>query len=167
MEGLGVRIIKYFGILTWNNHLFSSSDAWSGNGLGIRVVGGKEIPGSNGDIGAYIAKLTPGGHAEQSGKVVEGKTARELVCPIKTSSHFHLHRAVKAWLADWWSSVAIKTSSYITLCFFLKKDKCPHQHRIDSCCNRQFHIPFDAGSMELLNMAAKSAAAELQLAHAV
>ncbi|XP_048113604.1 protein piccolo isoform X3 [Alosa alosa] len=49
----------------------------SGNGLGIRVVGGKEIPGANGDIGAYIAKVTPGGHAEQSGKVVEGMQVLE------------------------------------------------------------------------------------------
>lgn len=45
----------------------------SGNGLGIRVVGGKEIPGSRGEIGAYIAKVIPGGVAEQTGKVVEGK----------------------------------------------------------------------------------------------
>lgn len=46
---------------------------FSGNGLGIRVVGGKEIPGSRGEIGAYIAKVIPGGVAEQTGKVVEGK----------------------------------------------------------------------------------------------
>jgi len=45
----------------------------SGNGLGIRVVGGKEIPGSRGQIGAYIAKVIPGGVAEQTGQVVEGK----------------------------------------------------------------------------------------------
>lgn len=45
----------------------------SGNGLGIRVVGGKEIPGSRGEIGAYIAKVIPGGAAEQTGKFVEGK----------------------------------------------------------------------------------------------
>lgn len=45
----------------------------SGRGLGIRVVGGKEIPGTNGEIGAYIAKVSAGGCAEQTGKVVEGK----------------------------------------------------------------------------------------------
>lgn len=45
----------------------------SGNGLGIRVVGGKEIPGSSGEIGAYIAKVLPGGNAEQTGKLIEGK----------------------------------------------------------------------------------------------
>ncbi|XP_034019322.1 protein piccolo isoform X2 [Thalassophryne amazonica] len=44
----------------------------SGNGLGIRVVGGKEVPGSNGDIGAYVANVLPGGAAEQTGKVLEG-----------------------------------------------------------------------------------------------
>ncbi|KAK2842186.1 hypothetical protein Q5P01_012386 [Channa striata] len=49
----------------------------SGNGLGIRVVGGKEIPGSRGDIGAYVAKIVPGGVAEQTGKVVEGMQVLE------------------------------------------------------------------------------------------
>lgn len=45
----------------------------TGNGLGIRIVGGKEVPGSNGDIGAYVAKVLPGGAAEQTGKILEGK----------------------------------------------------------------------------------------------
>ncbi|XP_028255350.1 protein piccolo [Parambassis ranga] len=49
----------------------------SGNGLGIRVVGGKEVPGSNGDIGAYVAKVLPGGAAEQSGKILEGMQVLE------------------------------------------------------------------------------------------
>lgn len=46
---------------------------YTGNGLGIRVVGGKEVPASNGDIGAYVAKVLPGGAAEQTGKILEGK----------------------------------------------------------------------------------------------
>ena len=37
------------------------------------MVGGKEIPGSRGEIGAYIAKVVPGGVAESTGKIVEGK----------------------------------------------------------------------------------------------
>lgn len=45
----------------------------TGNGLGIRIVGGKEIPGSSGETGAYIAKILPGGSAEQTGKLIEGK----------------------------------------------------------------------------------------------
>lgn len=49
----------------------------TGNGLGIRVVGGKEVPGSNGDIGAYVAKVLPGGAAEQTGKIVEGRHLSE------------------------------------------------------------------------------------------
>lgn len=44
-----------------------------GNGLGIRIVGGKGVPGSNGDIGAYVAKVLPGGAAEHTGKIVEGE----------------------------------------------------------------------------------------------
>ncbi|XP_023580088.1 protein piccolo [Octodon degus] len=49
----------------------------SGNGLGIRIVGGKEIPGHAGEIGAYIAKILPGGSAEQTGKLVEGMQVLE------------------------------------------------------------------------------------------
>ncbi|XP_059510791.1 protein piccolo, partial [Stegostoma tigrinum] len=49
----------------------------SGNGLGIRIIGGKEIPGRNGEIGAYIAKIFPGGHAEQSGELTEGMQVLE------------------------------------------------------------------------------------------
>uniref|UniRef100_H3DPE6 Protein piccolo n=1 Tax=Tetraodon nigroviridis TaxID=99883 RepID=H3DPE6_TETNG len=49
----------------------------SGNGLGIRVVGGKEIPGRQRECGAYIAKVFPGGVAEQTGKVVEGMQVLE------------------------------------------------------------------------------------------
>ncbi|ELW56308.1 Protein piccolo [Tupaia chinensis] len=49
----------------------------SGNGLGIRIVGGKEIPGHNGEIGAYIAKILPGGSAEQTGKLIEGMQVLE------------------------------------------------------------------------------------------
>lgn len=45
----------------------------TGNGLGIRVVGGKEVPGSNGEIGAYVAKVLPGGATEQTGKILEGE----------------------------------------------------------------------------------------------
>ncbi|XP_077356890.1 protein piccolo isoform X1 [Festucalex cinctus] len=49
----------------------------SGNGLGIRVVGGKEVPGGNGEIGAYVAKVLPGGAAEQTGKILEGMQVLE------------------------------------------------------------------------------------------
>lgn len=50
----------------------------TGNGLGIRVVGGKEVPGSDGEIGAYVAKVLPGGAAEQTGKILEGKSQFSL-----------------------------------------------------------------------------------------
>nr|XP_014698675.2 protein piccolo [Equus asinus] len=49
----------------------------SGNGLGIRIVGGKEIPGHSGEIGAYIAKILPGGSAEHTGKLMEGMQVLE------------------------------------------------------------------------------------------
>ncbi|MEQ2275094.1 hypothetical protein XENORESO_020513, partial [Xenotaenia resolanae] len=47
------------------------------NGLGIRVVGGKEVPGGNGDIGAYVAKVLPAGAAEQTGTIREGMQVLE------------------------------------------------------------------------------------------
>ncbi|XP_055509487.1 protein piccolo isoform X2 [Leucoraja erinacea] len=49
----------------------------SGNGLGIKIIGGKEIPVQNGEIGAYIAKVVPGGSAEQTGKLTEGMQVLE------------------------------------------------------------------------------------------
>lgn len=52
--------------------MFSFAWLLTGNGLGIRVVGGKEVPRSNGEIGAYVAKVLPGGAAEQTGKILEG-----------------------------------------------------------------------------------------------
>ncbi|GIY44832.1 protein piccolo [Caerostris darwini] len=49
----------------------------SGNGLGMKVVGGKEVPGSNGMIGAYVAKIFPGGVVETLGEVKEGDQVLE------------------------------------------------------------------------------------------
>ncbi|KAM4748912.1 protein piccolo [Rhinophrynus dorsalis] len=49
----------------------------SGNGFGIRIVGGKEIPGNHVEIGAYIAKILPGGSAELTGKLTEGMQVLE------------------------------------------------------------------------------------------
>ncbi|XP_042241906.1 protein piccolo-like isoform X2 [Homarus americanus] len=44
----------------------------SGNGLGMKVVGGKEIPGTKGRLGAYVARLHPSGVAEALGVLKEG-----------------------------------------------------------------------------------------------
>ncbi|GCB65484.1 hypothetical protein scyTo_0013463 [Scyliorhinus torazame] len=49
----------------------------SGNGLGIRIIGGKEIPGRNGEIGAYVAKIFPGGTAEHTSNLTEGMQVLE------------------------------------------------------------------------------------------
>lgn len=54
------------------------------------MVGGKEVPGSNGDIGAYVAKVLPGGAAEQTGKIVEG---RHLI-----ERWLHFKRHVPMWV---------------------------------------------------------------------
>lgn len=46
------------------------------------MVGGKEVPGSNGDIGAYVAKVLPGGAAEQTGKILEGMVFYQIKFPF-------------------------------------------------------------------------------------
>ncbi|GFY51880.1 protein piccolo [Trichonephila inaurata madagascariensis] len=43
----------------------------------MKVVGGKEIPGSNGMIGAYVARIYPGGVVETLGEVREGDQVLE------------------------------------------------------------------------------------------
>ncbi|KAK7085203.1 hypothetical protein SK128_024001, partial [Halocaridina rubra] len=44
----------------------------SGNGLGMKVVGGKEIPGTRGRLGAYIARIQAGGVADSLAQLKEG-----------------------------------------------------------------------------------------------
>lgn len=44
------------------------------------MVGGKEVPGGKGDIGAYVAKVLPGGAAEQTGKILEGQSPAVFIC---------------------------------------------------------------------------------------
>ncbi|XP_022236530.1 protein piccolo-like, partial [Limulus polyphemus] len=49
----------------------------SGNGLGMKIAGGREIPGSNGMIGAFIVEVSPGGVVETLGEVQEGDLVLE------------------------------------------------------------------------------------------
>lgn len=46
--------IKFVSLSHWMDQMLGQS----GNGLGLKVVGGQEIPGSN-MIGAYIQKIHP------------------------------------------------------------------------------------------------------------
>ena len=43
----------------------------------MKVVGGKEIPGTNGRLGAYIAKIIPGGVVATLGELKEGNLVTE------------------------------------------------------------------------------------------
>ncbi len=48
------------------------------NGLGMRVVGGLEIPGrKNGEIGAFVTEICPGGVVDTHGEVQEGDQVLE------------------------------------------------------------------------------------------
>ncbi|KAI1286698.1 Uncharacterized protein HDE_10739 [Halotydeus destructor] len=49
----------------------------NGNGFGMRVIGGKTIPNSNGMIGAYVSKIIPGGVVDTLGEVCEGNQVME------------------------------------------------------------------------------------------
>ncbi|CAL8330391.1 unnamed protein product [Boreogadus saida] len=62
----------------------------SGNGLGLRLVGGKEVPGGHGDIGAYVAKVLPGGPAEQTGKILEALDRHKLGSDWPCFEGFHM-----------------------------------------------------------------------------
>ena len=53
-------------------------------------MGGKDIPGGRGEIGAYVAKVIPGGVAEQTGKVVEGKRRMKEIYIIFILYNFQL-----------------------------------------------------------------------------
>ena len=47
----------------------------------MKIVGGKYIPGTQGQIGAYVAAIYPGGVADQlHGELQEGKSVL-LNCP--------------------------------------------------------------------------------------
>lgn len=67
-----------------------------GNGLGIRIVGGKGVPGSNGDIGAYVAKVLPGGAAEQTGKIVEGERSLKTFLFVGSLVLLELQRCINS-----------------------------------------------------------------------
>lgn len=43
------------------------------NGLGMRVVGGLEVPGGKfGEIGAFVTEISPGGVVDTHGEVEQG-----------------------------------------------------------------------------------------------
>lgn len=43
-----------------------------GNGVGMRIVGGKELPDSGGKLAAYVSRVLPGGVVEKTGGINEG-----------------------------------------------------------------------------------------------
>jgi intein/homing endonuclease len=57
----------------------------------MRVIGGKEIPGTGGQLGAYVTRIYPGGVVESLGEIKEGKKE-------KGNSLWRTnHRVVKRW----------------------------------------------------------------------
>ncbi|XP_059351813.1 uncharacterized protein LOC130689767 isoform X1 [Daphnia carinata] len=55
----------------------AKSTATTDNGLGMRVVGGLEIPGRQGEIGAFVTEISPGGVVDTHGQVQEGDQVLE------------------------------------------------------------------------------------------
>src|SRR5690349_17572002 len=60
----------------------------NGNGFGMRIIGGKAIPNTNGQLGAYVAKILPGGVVDTLGEVREGHQVMEWNgVPLTGKSH--------------------------------------------------------------------------------
>ena len=58
--------------------LFKTQNDWTDNGLGMRVVGGLELPGSHPpEIGAFVTEILPGGVVDTHGQVEEGDEVLE------------------------------------------------------------------------------------------
>jgi hypothetical protein len=45
----------------------------------MRVIGGKEIPGTGGQLGAFVTRIYPGGVVETLGEIKEGKSTQNYV----------------------------------------------------------------------------------------
>ncbi|CAM1299826.1 Uncharacterised protein g2529 [Pycnogonum litorale] len=69
----------------------------SGNGLGMKVIGGKEIPGSTKEIGAYVAKIYPGGVVDKLGEIKEGDQILEWNnVPLTNKTYEEVHSIITA-----------------------------------------------------------------------
>jgi hypothetical protein len=64
-------------LITYANLIENAND-WPDNGLGMRVVGGLELPGSHPpEIGAFVTEILPGGVVDTHGQVEEGDEVLE------------------------------------------------------------------------------------------
>ncbi|RWS01002.1 piccolo-like protein [Dinothrombium tinctorium] len=69
----------------------------NGSCFGMRVIGGKEIPGSDGMVGAFVAKIVPGGVVDTLGEVREGHQVLEWNgVPLTGKSHEEVQRIISS-----------------------------------------------------------------------
>ena len=63
----------------------------------MRVIGGKAIPNSNGMVGAYVAKILPGGVVDTLGEVNEGNQVMEWNgSPLTGKTHEEVQRIIQS-----------------------------------------------------------------------
>lgn len=65
----------------------------------MRVIGGKTIPNSNGMIGAFVAKILPGGVVDTLGEVKEGNQVMEWNgVPLTGKTHEEVQNIIRSTL---------------------------------------------------------------------
>jgi hypothetical protein len=61
----------------------------------MRVIGGKEIPGTGGQLGAYVTRIYPGGVVESLGEIKEGtdyKLVMRFICYVPRPMEVNIDR---------------------------------------------------------------------------
>jgi hypothetical protein len=72
---------------------------YSGNAFGMRIIGGKSIPNTNGMIGAFVAKILPGGVVDTLGEVREGNQVMEWNgVPLTGKTHDEVQNIIRSTL---------------------------------------------------------------------
>ena len=69
----------------------------AGSAFGMRIIGGKSIPNTNGMIGAFVAKILPGGVVDTLGEVREGNQVLEWNgVPLTGKTHDEVQAIIKS-----------------------------------------------------------------------
>lgn len=69
----------------------------TGSAFGMRVIGGKPIPNTSGMIGAFVAKILPGGVVDTLGEVREGNQVMEWNgTPLTGKTHDEVQAIIRS-----------------------------------------------------------------------
>ena len=74
----------------------SLSQNYTGNAFGMRIIGGKSIPNTNGMIGAFVSKILAGGVVDTLGEVREGNQVMEWNgVPLTGKTHDEVQNIIR------------------------------------------------------------------------